>query len=84
VSGALTILENALDTAMDQTVAGAAKEARNTQFAGWAYDSSNIYFQSVAGTSVEAAYYPERPIYKLLVPGAELRGTPAPVITSEP
>jgi hypothetical protein len=72
------------DVTTEEMVAGAYKEVRKLQFAGWAYDSSGVYFQSVAGTSAEAAYYPEEPIYKLLVPGAELRGTPAPVITLEP
>jgi len=72
------------DAATDEMVAGAYKEVRKFKFAGWAYDSSGIYFQSVAGTDVEGAYYPEMPIYKLLVPEAELQGTPAPVIRQEP
>jgi hypothetical protein len=72
------------DAATDEMVAGTYKEVRNLQFAGWAYDSSGIYFQSVPGTSAEGAYYPEMPIYKLLAPGAELQGTPAPVIRREP
>jgi hypothetical protein len=72
------------DKAREEMMAAADKRARNLQFAGWAYDSSGIYFQSVAATDAENAYFPAMPIYKLLVPGAALRGTPAPVATQAP
>jgi hypothetical protein len=72
------------DAAKEEMVAAADKAVRHLKFVGWAYDSSGIYFQSMAATDVENAYFPEMPIYKLLVPGAELRGTPAPVATQVP
>jgi hypothetical protein len=72
------------DATTGNLLAATYKRARNLQFAGWAYDSSGIYFQSVAATDAENAYFPAMPIYKLLVPGAALRGTPAPVATQAP
>lgn len=51
---------------------------------GWAHDSSGVYFKMQQGTVDGAVIYPWVPIFKLLVPGAVKRGTPAPKYTPTP
>ena len=51
---------------------------------GWTYDSSGVIFQMTARGSSAGVFHPEQPIYKLLVPGAVKRGTPAPKYTPTP
>ncbi|HLF29245.1 MAG TPA: hypothetical protein VJG32_23220, partial [Anaerolineae bacterium] len=70
--------------ANDQAVAYGYKYVWNTIFLGWAYDSSGAYFRYLPRTPAGDALYRKHPIYKVLVPGAQPRGTPAPATFTPP
>ena len=76
--------EAMFDAATNQEVAHAYKYYWNTYFLGWAYDSSGAYFMFQPRGVDADVLHPRHPVYKLLVPGAAKRGTPAPVSTPTP
>ncbi|HEY4688901.1 MAG TPA: hypothetical protein VIK33_06295, partial [Anaerolineae bacterium] len=72
------------DAVTDQRVAHAYKWVWNTIFLGWAYDSSGAYFLYRPTSPAGEMLYQQWPIYKVLVPGAQPRGAPAPATFTPP
>jgi hypothetical protein len=68
----------------DRAVAYGYKYVWNTIFLGWAYDSSGAYLLYLPRTPAGDALYRKWPIYKVLVPGAQPRGTPASATFTPP
>jgi len=71
----------AMFSADGQEIAYGYKYGWHQIFLGWAYDSSGAYFVYQPATPDGDALYQKWPLYKVLVPGALLRGTPAPAST---
>jgi hypothetical protein len=66
------------DTSTNQQVTHAYKWGWHGIFLGWAYDGSGAYFLYQPRGASGDLIYQKWPIYKVLVPGAQPRGTPAP------